>query len=302
MTDNYKLFRDNFCDKCMEESEKEPDNFQLIYNGENENPSYLGYKYYCPHCHRLKDDGSDAKKDLIEKDTAHSLPEFLAKIEKEPHVEWFRGVSNTNYPLKSVIGRLDIGEKINTALKKEYRLFSEFKRYISYLENSCENEDIAFIGQHYKLPTRLLDWTSSPLVALYFATKNKENDGAVYILGQVSGAPKGFTYESMLADGAQIEKSDTYLVIPRAMSSRMITQSGVFTIQTDPFIPLTKEVRKKIIIPQICKEKIFADLDRVGIHDFSLFPDKEGLAGWLREKYWLRSMYDPMEDLLWSNR
>lgn len=92
----------------------------------------------------------------------------------------FRGLSTSGYALKSSFARLGCDANI------EYHLLRNFRRY--YLTETRPQADLPLwdllsLAQHHGLPTRLLDWTFSPLVALHFATcslERSETDGALW--------------------------------------------------------------------------------------------------------------------------
>lgn len=101
----------------------------------------------------------------------------------------YRGVSDNTYCLETSLMRL--GGKY---AKIEPHLLRNFKKYAGKEIARYSRQDVAqfnsiwhwlIVGQHHGLPTRLLDWTYSPLVALYFATSNLEKtnkDGAVWVV------------------------------------------------------------------------------------------------------------------------
>ncbi len=93
---------------------------------------------------------------------------------------WFRG-SNTAYPL--VPGQYRLSYK---RLHEEESTFLEFKQQArGFLHKELNDWEIYFLMQHYRVPTRLLDWTENCLVALYFAltdTANPKGDPCIWML------------------------------------------------------------------------------------------------------------------------
>src|SRR5262245_17322956 len=91
-----------------------------------------------------------------------------------PHIRgWFRGQSDSNWRLTPGVYRPGFNVKDeNARLLKERHLTQDFRAMSAGLlaGNKSESE-IYFIQQNYRMPTRLLDWTTNPLAALYFAVE-----------------------------------------------------------------------------------------------------------------------------------
>src|SRR5947209_8375775 len=95
----------------------------------------------------------------------------------------FRGVAVVDYPLVSSVGRQRDG--YSYAPDIERALFEQFKREaLPFLAVRPETDwEWLALAQHHGVPTRLLDWSESPAVSLFFAVwGNDENDAGLYVV------------------------------------------------------------------------------------------------------------------------
>ena len=225
----------------------------------------------------------------------------------------YRGLQDSNYNLSTALNRL--GES-----HLEKHLLRNFKKYA---QMTGENKSIwnwLALAQHHGLPTRLLDWTYSPLIALHFTCSNFmsfEKDGAIFAVNYVDTKPylpkkladiieeEGshvFTAD-MLDRGAksllelQQLKPAPFPVFfePPSISERFVNQYALFSMLSNPNIILSDwlpqaNVRSfKIIIPAHLKWEIRDKLDQSNINERVLFPGLDGLARWLKRHYWDKS-------------
>jgi len=146
-----------------------------------------------------------------------------------------------------------------------------------------EFECLAF-AQHYGLATRLLDWSTNALVALYFAVEsNPKEDGIVFALRP--GAPIKLEGAKMLS----IEEPKLLRVRP--FDRRLAAQSGCFTYHPNPveefapkpysFDPKSNVSFVRLIIPKSSKSPLRYELADIGISRKFLFPDLDGLSSFL---------------------
>jgi hypothetical protein len=165
-----------------------------------------------------------------------------------------------------------------------------------------------FLMQHYGVPTRLLDWTESPLIALYFVVedmekKNEDKDGALWILYPLElnkHSTRELVYipsfeDEWLANYSvlQYSKGKDNGILPIAAiatrnNPRIQAQLGVFTIGHLKKVPIEQiEDRKhcvRLIVPKDAKPKLKEELRILGMTRFQVFPELASIGQGLREQ------------------
>jgi hypothetical protein len=214
---------------------------------------------------------------------------------------WFRGQSNSDWSLVPRLMRMD-------PIPSESYYLNRFKQDASIiLDRQPKTEfEWLFLMQHYGVPTRLLDWSESPLTALYFALSGEHaGPGALWALSPSELNKKAhyrpdFDFEipsfedehlkgylpSTIARESKSKLFPMAAIAPRN-SPRMQSQQGVFTICHREPMPI-EEVGAvgsprdhvwRYIIPLDGKENLRQELQWLGINRFKLFPELESLAG-----------------------
>ncbi len=159
-----------------------------------------------------------------------------------------------------------------------------------------------FLMQHYGLPTRLLDWSESPLIALYFAVQEDGGSGIIWGLEAGTLNKSQINQEELVVGGhphlqslfevafqeIEVENSETILaILTDQFDLRHMVQSSVFTLHgiSTPLNELdnAKDFLVKIEIPQKAKLYFKQTLSVFGIKESFLFPDLEHLSKELKE-------------------
>jgi hypothetical protein len=230
----------------------------------------------------------------------------------------YRGVSIASYPLTNGLTRLGAPYP-----NMERNLIKQFKKYAQrhVVDRDTEWHWLS-MAQHHGLPTRLLDWTYSPLIALHFATAELDkydNDAAVWKVNysQVHNLLQAQQTRSLDALGARIftidalaesikdldeldsRRATDYVIAiffePPAIDDRIVNQFAYFSVLSDPFLAMDdwfelphvqgKVEVIKIIIPKNLKWEIRDKLDQSNINERVLVTGLDGLCAWLKRHY-----------------
>lgn len=231
----------------------------------------------------------------------HSIGELIAALGKQitpGEITWFRGQGKAGWPLVPSLARAPEQLKAETALIKRF-----IQNAVPHLGDNPPKTDWEwiFLMQHHRVPTRLLDWTEAPLVALYFAvTAHSDDDGALWCLNPLAlnrEAHLRFRHELELPAFDRDEVLDSYLpnrvydgiselnpiaaIGPRS-SKRMAAQLGTFTINHRTHAPIEEVGARnhvwRMVIPSEAKSTLAQELTYLSYSELTLFPDLDRVA------------------------
>lgn len=255
--------------------------------------------------------------------TAPSLAKFL-KIVSEIRSDWsferddvggpwFRGQQRKHWPLVPSIVRIGCGDRENEdEIREEFAIRAPA---LSRFETLPTSEwDLYFLMQHYGAPTRLLDWTDSPAIALYFAVRDNPGyyDSAVWMLDpyelnkRVTGKPEVLAPSAPGANPKDVERVNPWLpprwtkklppeapiaIFPTHIARRISSQKSSFTVHGSrksgfsEFQIGKSPCLKRIVVPGHAIRDVRLDLQNYGVDETLIFPDLEGLGRALVTSY-----------------
>jgi hypothetical protein len=228
----------------------------------------------------------------------------------------FRGLARAEHNLSNSLARL-AGSHPDLA-KLELSMLRNFRKYA--VQQTPSRLDSIWhwlaVAQHFGLPTRLVDWTFSPFVALHFATEfpaDYAHDAVVWCVDFVRAnqllprrlrgildeeGSDTFTTELLGGFGSLREfdalSREPFLMFlePPALDARILNQAALFslmpsaTASLDEWLARHPDLCRRVIVPAELKWEVRDKLDQANITERTLFPGLDGLSRSL-ERYYL---------------
>jgi len=257
---------------------------------------------------------------MIQKVRLSDMDSLLRRLNELPNNYIYRGHANSDWTLESTLERT-LGEKWSrdTAAKYENYSLDKFRsKYQIYRSNEHEpSSKLAWLSvmQHYGVPTRLIDFTESPYIALYFALEAyslaSQNDLAVYAFDYTAIMEVALQHvgnkDSLFNKDRREVASETdrvfdeivdrfsysmlWVTEPLEMNARIDRQAGTFVLSGDSEasveVLLSSEEYSecgayKFVIKREMYESIFALLRKMNISAKTIYGDLGGLAKSIR--------------------
>jgi hypothetical protein len=248
-----------------------------------------------------------------------SIPELVERLNELSNNYVYRGHADAEWPLQPSLERiLTKNWSLKEAARHEDFSLKEFKSkfHLYDHENIQPKSKLAWLAtmQHYGVPTRLLDFTESPYVALYFALESYNPqcvcDFAVFAvdyrgvmncsIAQVAERDASFKETQASLYGRQDEVFDlvdsaeheiVWVAEPTLLNARIDRQSGSFLLSVNRGLRIADVLASpqydgvellKFLIPRALYPDAFALLRKMNITSKSLYGDLDGLARWIR--------------------
>jgi len=239
----------------------------------------------------------------IQNYAASDLSKYLAAIVQatrhfDGRMLWWRGHSRISWKLHPSIYHKGLA-KNETYMAVQFRNQARVRH--RDVPDIHDGTSWLFLMQHYGLPTRLLDWTDSPLIALHFSVKDNtadDEDSVVYglmptelnhaqigirgILGTGNPTAQKVFNNVWKNPDEKVEAPNILAINTQHVDIRQMIQSSQFTIHgSDVALTELKDAERyviSIIIPKAVKSAFRQILNLFHMNDSYLFPDLEHLA------------------------
>ncbi|SRR5690554_6153719 len=226
-----------------------------------------------------------------------SVVDLLARLKELDSFQMFRGQARADWSLLPAIGRMhSVACEYGGWHALEELLIERFQKYSRpFMTKEPDNKlEWLVVAQHYGLPTRLLDWTTNPLKALFFAVENPglAEEGILWAL-----EPKEWWNQLTDIDRKLDESGILVAYSPDYLNQRVSSQESCFAVFPFPedrseILPLDRgilyepHIRRlaKFIVPADCKALVCQELHKLGITHRSMFPGLDGLAKSIRRE------------------
>jgi hypothetical protein len=227
----------------------------------------------------------------------------------------YHGSADASRALLTSLDRLGGVNPPHTKTGLEEHVLRNFARYSRpHLAHATNEWELLVAAQHHGVPTRLLDWSYSPLVAAHFATLGDQRvDRVIWRLDwkrmhrtfgfpelallitdlqRVVGDDEAFTPWRLIADGRKT-KPFACMIEPPTLDARISAQAATFTLCSDVRQSFDEFLEKhdlgealtRFVIPPSAMDRVRDQLDMAGMDERRLFPDLDGVAAAIRHYY-----------------
>lgn len=259
-------------------------------------------------------------------DSFEVLTQLISEQQYNSHIDRFRssflyrGLSNSEYKLETSLKR-------NCKNKQAIIEASILRNFNKYAVSQIHPFNISIwhqmtVGQHYGLPTRLMDWTFSPLMALHFATSDSDldrldsNDAVIWRIDieELNKLLPQQYKEALIQENAYLFTIDMLdhlanslteydntmgnnamvLLEPPSLDQRIINQYSYFSVipmgmvDIEGFLNCCTSNTVRYILPKSMKWRIRDMLDQMNTNERIAYPGLNGLSTWLKRHYYVR--------------
>ena len=227
----------------------------------------------------------------------------------------YHGSADASRSLLTSLDRLGGVNPPHTKTGLEEHILRNFARYSRpHLQHATNAWELLVAAQHHGVPTRLLDWSYSPLVAAHFATMGEQNvDRVIWRLDwkpmhrtfgfpelalviddlhRLVGRDGEFTPWRLIGEGSKA-KPFACMIEPPTLDVRISAQTATFTLCSDTSCAFDdflarhhlEDVLTRFVIPRPASDCVRDQLDQAGMDERRLFPDLDGVAAQMRRYY-----------------
>jgi hypothetical protein len=249
--------------------------------------------------------------------TGQWTPSHLCRLPRRGAIyAVYRGVADTRWNLLTSLDRLGGCQPPHTKAHLEEHILRNFVRYARpFLPQPANHWELLVAAQHHGLPTRLLDWTFSPLIAAHFATLRGEPDRdrvvwqldwrkvhvhfnlkpLAFLVSDLDEllAEKGYKSIWDFFNSSRDDDSFLCMLEPPSLDNRIVAQGAAFTLASNKNRDLHDIIERagltecltRFLIPAGSVDFVRDQLDLCGIDERRIFPDLDGVAAEIARYY-----------------